>query len=142
MAIFSGTDLVLKVQAVNGAADEYKLMHCTTCSLSINSDTIDVSTKDSEGWKDLLGGQKSFSLSGDGFMDFASTGSTTDPDELLQNLFDRDAVTFTFALDVQSGYKLTGSGFITSVEISGGTEDAPTYSVSIDGSGPLTKTAV
>ena len=142
MAIFNGTDLILKVQAVNGAADEYKLMHCTTCSLSISSDTIDVSNKDSAGWKDLLGGQKSFSLSGDGFMDFASTGSTTDPDELVQNLFDRDSVTFTFALATPAGYKFTGSGFITSVEISGGTEDAPTYSISIDGTGALAKSPV
>ena len=38
---------------------------------------------------------------------------------------------------------LTSSfGVNTSLEISGGTEDAPTYSVSIEGSGDLTQNAV
>lgn len=142
MAIFNGTDLVVKIQAVNGAADEFKLMHSTSCSLSLNADTIDISTKDSLGFRDLLGGQKSFSLSADGLMDFASTGSTTDPDELFTNMMNRTSVTFTFALDVQSGYKYTGSAFITSLEISGGVEDAPTYSVSLEGTGAITQTAV
>lgn len=142
MAIFNGTDLVLKVQAVNGAADEFKLMHSTSCSLSVNADTIDVSTKDSQGFRDLIGGQKSFSLSADGLMDFASTLSTTDTDELFTNMMNRTSVTFTFALDVQAGYKYTGSGFITSLEISGGMEDAPTYSVSIEGTGEISQTAV
>jgi len=142
MAIFNGTDLVLKVQAVNGAADEFKLMHSTSVSLSVNADTIDVSTKDSQGFRDLIGGQKSFSLSADGLMDFASTGSSTDTDELFTNMMNRTSVTFTFALDVQSGYKYTGSGFITSLEISGGMEDAPTYSVSIEGTGEISQTAV
>tara|TARA_R100000426_G_scaffold70396_1_gene48937 strand:+ start:132 stop:560 length:429 start_codon:yes stop_codon:yes gene_type:complete len=142
MAIFNGTDLVLKVQAVNGAADEFKLMHSTSVSLSVNADTIDVSTKDSQGFRDLIGGQKSFSLSADGLMDFASTNSSTDPDELFTNMMNRTSVTFTFALDVQSGYKYTGSGFITSLEISGGMEDAPTYSVSIEGTGEISQTAV
>ena len=142
MAIFNGTDLVLKIQAVNGAADEFKLMHSTSCSLSVNADTIDVSTKDSQGFRDLIGGQKSFSLSADGLMDFASTLSTTDTDELFTNMMNRTSVTFTFALDVQAGYKYTGSGFITSLEISGGMEDAPTYSVSIEGTGEISQTAV
>ena len=142
MAIFNGTDLVLKVQAVNGAADEFKLMHSTSCSLSVNADTIDVSTKDSAGFRALIGGQKSFSLSADGLMDFASTLSTTDTDELFTNMMNRTSVTFTFALDVQAGYKYTGSGFITSLEISGAMEDAPTYSVSIEGTGEISQTAV
>lgn len=142
MAIFNGTDLVLKVQAVNGAADEFKLMHSTSCSLSVNADTIDVSTKDSAGFRALIGGQKSFSLSADGLMDFVSTTGSTDTDELFTNMMNRTSVTFTFALDVQAGYKYTGSGFITSLEISGAMEDAPTYSVSIEGTGEISQTAV
>ena len=98
MAIFNGTDLVLKVQAANGAADEFKLLHSTSCSISINADTIDVSSKDSSGYRDLIGGQKSFSLSADGLMDFTSGGSSTDPDEIFTQMDNRTAVTFTFAL--------------------------------------------
>ena len=63
-------------------------------------------------------------------------------DELFTNLDNRTAVTFTFALATPAGYKHTGSGFITSLSISGGVGDAPTFSVSIDGTGDLVQTAV
>ncbi len=141
MAIFNGTDLILKVSPSSGGA-EAKLMHPQNVSLSMNVDTIDISTKDSAGWRDLLGGQKSFSLSADGLMDFSATAGDTDVSELFDQMFDRTAVDFTFALSTPAGYTITGDGFITSLEISGGTEDAPSYSVSIEGSGALTKTAV
>jgi TP901-1 family phage major tail protein len=142
MAIFNGTDLILKVQAAAGAADEFKLMHSQNVSLTYNVDTIDITNKDSSGNRTLLGGTKSFSLSADGLMDFVSTASTTDVDELFTSSRNRTAVTFTFALSTPAGFTYTGSGFITSLEISGGTEDAPTYSVSIEGSGDIVQNAV
>ena len=143
MAIFNGTDLVLKVSPSDGVAD-VKLMHSQTVSLSINVDTIDISTKDSSGFRDLIGGQKSFSLSADGLMDFAGVAGDTEPDELFTQAMNRTAVTFIFGLaSPTSGmYTYSGSGFITSMEYSAATEDAPTYSVSIEGSGTLTQNAV
>ncbi len=141
MAIFNGTDLILKVSPSNGGT-EAKLMHSQNVSLSVNVDTIDISTKDSSGFRDLLGGQKSFSLSADGLMDFAGVAGDTEVDELFDQMMARTAVTFTFALATPAGYTITGSGFLTSLEISGGTEDAPTYSCSIEGSGSLTRTDV
>lgn len=143
MAIFNGTDLILKVSASDGGA-ENKLMHSQNVSISLNADTIDVSTKDSAGYRELLGGQKSFSLSADGLMDFNSTGTDTEVDELFDQWDGRTAVTFTFTLATTASgdYFYTGSGFITSIEVSGGTEDAPTYSVSIEGTGALTQTDV
>lgn len=141
MAIFNGTDLILKVSPSDGGT-EAKLMHSQSVSLSMNVDTIDISTKDSSGFRDLLGGQKSFSLSADGLMDFAGVAGDTEVDELFDQMFARTAVTFTFALATPAGYTITGSGFITSLEISGGTEDAPTYSCSIEGTGALTRTDV
>lgn len=142
MAIFNGTDLVLKVQAAAGSADEFVILHSTSCTLDVAMDTIDISTKDSSGNREIIGGQKSFTLSADGLMDYTSKATTTDPDELFTSLDNRTAVTFTFALNTQAGYKHTGSGFITSLSITGGVEDAPTFSVSIDGTGDLVQTAI
>ena len=140
MAIFNGTDLILKVSPSSGGT-EAKLMHSQNVSLSMNVDTIDISTKDSSGFRDLLGGQKSFSLSADGLMDFNSAGTDTEVDELFDQMFGRTAVTFTFTLAATAtgDYTYSGSGFLTSLEISGGTEDAPVYSCTIDGSGTLTQ---
>ena len=144
MAIFNGTDLILKVSPSDGGADA-KLMHSQNVSLSINVDPIDISNKDSAGFRDIIGGQKSFSLSADGLMDFNPTDATvTEVDELTTQMYNRTAVTFDFTLATTASgdYYYSGSGFITSVEVSGGTEDAPTYSVSIEGSGALTTTTV
>lgn len=141
MAIFNGTDLILKVSP-SLAGTEAKLMHSQNVSISMNVDTIDISTKDSAGFRELLGGQKSFSLSADGLMDFAGVAGDTEVDELFDQMMARTAVTFTFALATPAGYTITGSGFLTSLEISGGTEDAPTYSCSIEGTGALTRTDV
>mgnify|MGYP003141230894 CR=1 FL=1 len=141
MAIFNGTDLVLTLSSASGGT-EYKLMHATSCTLSTSVDTIDISNKDSAGWKDIIGGQKSFSLSADGLMDFTSTGTTTDPDEIFDQMINRTSVAFTFALGTPAGYKWTGTGFITSLEVTGGVEDAPTYSVSVEGTDAITKTAI
>lgn len=141
MAIFNGTDLILKVSPSSGGA-EAKLMHSQNVSLSMNVDPIDISTKDSAGFRDLIGGQKSFSLSADGLMDFQATAGDTDVAELFDQMMNRTAVDFTFALATPAGYTITGDGFITSLEVTGGTEDAPTYSCTIEGSGAITKTDV
>jgi len=137
MAIFNGTDLILKVSPTTGTT-EVKLMHSQNVSLSTSVDTIDITNKDSLGNRTLLGGTKSFSLSADGLMDFSATAGDTDVQELFTQMLDRTAVDFIFGLSSGGGYTVTGSGFITSLEISGGTEDAPTYSVSIEGTGALT----
>ena len=55
----------------------------------MNVDTIDISTKDSAGYRDILGGQKSFSLSADGLMDFAGVAADTEVDELFTQMFVR-----------------------------------------------------
>jgi predicted secreted protein len=140
MAVFNGTDLVLKTIAEAGGS-EFILAHSTSCTLSINVDTIDVSSKESGGKLDVLGGLKSFELSADGLMEFAAT-STTKPQSLNQLMQAGTAVTFTFALDTLAGYKYTGSALVTSIEITGGTEDASTYSVSMSGTGELLQTSI
>ena len=142
MAIFNGTDLILKVSPSAGGTDA-KLMHSQSVSLDVSMDTIDITTKDSSGRQELLAGLTSFSLSSDGLMDFnPTTAANTEFDELfVQGYTNRTAVTFTFTLaSTASGdYTFSGSGIITALSVSGGVEDAPTYSVSIQGSGALTK---
>ena len=141
MAIFNGSDLIITLAADGGT--EQKLLHATSCTYSLNRDTIDISSKDSaNGFREILSGQGSFTISADGLMDFTSTGSTTDPDEVFDFMLNRTKVDFTFALSTPAGYTLTGEGFVSSLEITSGVEDAPTYSISIEGTGTPVKTPV
>ena len=142
MAIFNGTDLILKVSPTSGGTDA-KLMHSQSVSLDVSVDTIDITTKDSSGRQELLAGLTSFSLSSDGLMDFNPTvvGDTEFDELFLQGYTNRTPVTFIFTLGTTNSgdYTFSGSGIITALSISGGVEDAPTYSVSIQGSGALDK---
>lgn len=144
MAIFNGTDLILKVSPSDGGTAA-KLMHSTSVSLDIAMDTIDVSTKDSAGYLEIIGGQKSFSLSADGLMDFnPTTVANTEVDELTTQMLARTAVTFEFTLasTATGDYYYSGSGYLTSITVSGGVEDAPVYSCTIQGTAALTVTTV
>ena len=87
-----------------------------------------------------ISGQKSFSLSSDGLLDYATVANHTDvvggggAGTASALALAGTEVFFQFRIGNQ-GYK--GSGFIASFEQSGGTDDAPTYSVSVEGNGEL-----
>ena len=61
MAVFNGTDLILKLSSTSGGS-EFKLLHATSCTISMASDTIDITDKDSSGFLTQLQGQRSHTL--------------------------------------------------------------------------------
>ena len=65
---------------------------------------------------------------------------TTNIKHMLNQLINRAEGDFTFTLVSPSSgdVYLSGKALITSIEISGGTEDVPTYSISLQGTGTLT----
>ena len=110
------------------------MAHATSCSLSVNADLRDKTSKSSSGWSESLGGLRSWEMSGDAFVDIAAT------DASLADCFDfivaGVSTTVVFTVDSQT---YTGSGFITSVSADAGVEENATFSVSITGTGTLTK---
>ena len=140
MAAGKGSSFLLKDNSTGTPAT---IGGMRSTSMTINGEMVDITTKDSSGRQELLTGLTSFSLSSDGLMDFnPTTAANTGFDELFNQAYtNRTKVTFVFTLaSTASGdYTFSGSGAITALSISGGVEDAPTYSVSIQGSGALTK---
>ncbi len=141
--IFNGTSLVVLIGSeVIGFA--------TSCSLSIAIDTPDASTKQSLGWADEIGGQKSWSLTTDGLATvspgpLASFVNTT---ELTNFAILRQPVTVKFTTvnnDTSPGVTpvvgdtyYSGQAFIESVDMTADMENPVTYSVSFKGTGALT----
>jgi len=134
MALINGTDLILKV----GTSDstEAIVAHSTTCSLELSMSERDITTKDSAGWKEIEGGLRDWSVSTDALYDATA---------LFETLFDLVEgntlvfIEFTLQSPVSGEYIYTGEGYIQSLSLSGGVEDTATYSVSITGTGALTK---
>jgi len=134
----NATDVLIQFSTDGTTYDEVGRM--TNASLSISMETRDTSTKDSAGWRELLEGQKSWSLSGDGLVVYSLTGADGFSD-LYGYLNGRTNLYVKFG-SVGSGEKVySGRGFITSLDQEAGVEDNTTFSFSFEGTGALTEAA-
>ena len=131
MAILNGTVYLLSV-AGTALPDQ------TEGSISINMETRDITTKDSAGYRELLEGLRSGSVSVSGLVDDDASGGAGGT--LFTTLNTRAAVALIFGFDDASDdYNYTCNAFCTSLEISAGTEDNVTYSASFEITGAITQ---
>lgn len=133
MATFNGTKLGVYVGGTLIAA-------ATDCSLSLATETIDISTKDSAAWRELLPGMRSGSMSVSGLIDY--TNANYDVPDLFSVFSSRAALTLVFSNEVAGDKKYTATGYITSLEQSAGLEDTATYSASFELSGTITEQSI
>jgi predicted secreted protein len=134
MALINGTNLVIKVGGV-------PLLRATTASLEISVDMPDATTKDSAGWAEFFAGVRSFTLSSDGLVNYA-TAAGVETDELVAMLIARTAVSVEFATSTAGDMKLSGSAFVTSISQTADMESPSGYSVTFQGTGALTQATV
>jgi len=134
--VFNGTDLVLKFIADGGTLEP--LGHSTSCSLTINHDLPDATTKDSGGYAEAISGLRSFEISFDGLVDYTDDGTSQNADTIALLINGRNKVDFSFGTATSGDQLISGEGFISSLEVSAEMESAVTYSGSITGTGSLT----
>jgi len=141
MAILNGTEI-----KVYSTGTTNLVAFAQNCTLNVNHSPREITNKESGGYKEILEGLRDFSIDIDGAYAWTNAGGsalTDGVDDVLETnvLNARQAVTFIFG-DTQSTSDISysGSGFITSVSLTGGTEDTATYSMSIEGTGVLTQT--
>ena len=145
--VFNGTSLVVLIGSEVVA-------YATSCSLSMAIDAPDASTKQSLGWADEIGGQRSWSLTTDGLATVSPTTTVANYvslPELTTLALLRQPVTVVFTTvdnstvggvtPVTGDAKWTGSAFIESVDMTADMENPVTYSVSFKGTGVLTQSA-
>ena len=141
--IFNGTSLVVLIGTE-------VIGYATSCSLSLAIDTPDSSTKQSLGWADEIGGQKSWSLTTDGLATVVpgTVATYVTTAELNALAIARTAVSVKFTTvdnstvggvtPISGDVIYSGSAFIESVDMTADMENPVTYSVSFKGTGPLT----
>jgi len=141
MAILNGTEI-----KVYSTGTTNLVAFAQNCTLNVNHSPREITNKESGGYKEILEGLRDFSIDIDGAYAWTNAGGTalTDGvDDVLETnvLNARQAVTFIFGDTAStSDISYSGSGFITSVSLTGGYEDTATYSMSIEGTGVLTQT--
>jgi stage V sporulation protein G len=104
----------------------------------INMETRDITTKDSSGYRELLEGVRSASISVSGLVDDDGAGGAGA--DLFAVLDGRTTTHIIFGLDAASDdYHYECDAFCTSLEISAGTEDNVTYSATFEVTGAISE---
>ena len=141
MAILNGTEL-----KVYSTGTTNLVAFAQNCTLNVNHSPREITNKESAGNKEILEGLRDFSLDVDGayaWTNAAGAALTNGADDLLQSnlLANRLKVDFIFG-DTASTHDVSyaGSGYITSMSFTGGTEDSASYSLTIEGTGALVQT--
>lgn len=111
------------------------IAHSTSASISFNEDLRDITSKDSGGYQENAGGLRSFELSSDALQDISAD---LDFKEFYDDVHERNEVIVRFA-ERDSGVKWEGSGYVSSLSMDAGVEENVTYSVTITGTGVVTK---
>ncbi len=141
MAILNGTEI-----KVYSTGTTNLVAFAQNCTLNVNHSPREITNKESGGFKEILEGLRDFSIDIDGayaWTNAAGAALTDGVDDTLETnvLNARQAVTFIFGDTAStSDISYSGSGFITSVSLTGGYEDTATYSLTIEGTGVLTQT--
>jgi len=111
------------------------IAHSTSASISFNNDLRDITTKDSAGFQENIGGLKSFELSSDALQDI---NADLDFKEFYDDINERNEVIIKFA-ERDSGVRWEGSGYVSSLSMDAGVEENVTYSVTITGTSSVVK---
>jgi TP901-1 family phage major tail protein len=132
MAVEKGSAFLLKIG--NG---QTPLVYATvaglrTTQISLNGEAVNITSKDSGGWRDLLpgAGVRSVSVSGAGIF----TGSAAElrlRDHALAGAID------DYELSFESGERLLGRFLITRLDYAGDYNGERSYTVSLESSGPV-----
>lgn len=116
-----------------------KVSNLTTNSHQLQMATRDASTKDSQGWKAILGGQLSWSASCEGFF---AEDATYAYEDMYDSMIARTAVTVMISSAVTGDVKYTGTAYITSLERTAPNEESATFTCSLEGTGSLAKATI
>ena len=127
--VFNGTLMGVYVDGVEVAV-------ATSFDLTVNAAEIDISSKDSAGWKDILAGQMDWSVSVDGLFSLSATEGMK---EQFDELISRASVNLKMSTNVSGDYYFHGTAYCTSISMNAPKEDKPTWSATFVGSGALTK---
>jgi len=112
--------------------------HATSASLSINVEMMGATTKDSSGWEESIPGRKSWSMNGD-FLYTVASGSSEVFDDFVAAIAAKTKLTALLSTNVTGDSTYSGSCYVESAELSAGVEENATYSITLRGTGALTK---
>jgi TP901-1 family phage major tail protein len=129
MAIL-GTDLILSYREAGGSYSPFAAS--TNCAFDVSVSQIDVTSYNSDWFKEYKNDISEWSLTCDGLISIGNY----DYKDMLDAHLNRTKITVRFYIGTTSVNQIYGFGYITSLTLNGPVEGVATYSVSIQGVGP------
>lgn len=129
MSKIAGVDVLVYVE--DETNQELAIGGQSGASLELASESIDVTDKNSQGWKSAIAGLLSWSISADGFLVESDKALEILEQKFLAREFVNVQVLFP------SGKKYAGQASISSFPLEFAQDSAVSYSLQFDGIGPL-----
>lgn len=103
-----------------------------TTQMSVNGDAVNVTSKDSGGWRELLSGAgvRSVSVAGSGIFTGSAAEARLKSNALVGTLDD-------YELSFESGEQMRGRFLVTRLDYSGDYNGERNYTLSLESSGPV-----
>lgn len=116
------------------------ISNITKVQMSVGRDMIDVTTKDSNHWKEVLPGLKNGKFTFDGYADYAASGYK--PSDLFTALDAGTSLAFILYDGVSGDKQYQASGYLNKCDIDTGTEDAVKFSIEATVTGAMTQASI
>ena len=147
MAQSTGIINASSIRVFLGTTDDSEVVvdHVSECSISLNTDIRDITTKTSGGWREILPALKSASLSLSGLF---AEDATNGLNQLVDHQIAGDLLYVIFTNTGAGSTANAGdeqfdvSGYITSLEQTAGTEDNTTFSMTLEITGTVVREVI
>lgn len=147
MAQSTGIINASSIRVFLGTTDDSEVVvdHVTECSISLNTDIRDITTKTSGGWREILPALKSASLSLSGLF---AEDATNNFNQLVDHQIAGEKLYVIFTNTGAGSTANAGdeqfdvSGYITSLEQTAGTEDNVTFSMTLEITGTVVREVI
>jgi predicted secreted protein len=124
----------MKVYTTSGSTD-LLIADVDSCDISFSAETIDVTTKDSDGWKEVIHGLKSGTASISGKVNF---GATNQVGSLTSAFTGGTKLKFKFKTANVGDTTYAWDGYITSLPLTFGNNEAAMFSCDVEFTGAPT----
>jgi len=128
MENIKGIDFILEVQQGTNFVQVGGQQGAT---LNRSKESMETTSKDSNGWRDRIGGIKEWGIDADGLLVINNNGY-----RILEDSFMNDSK-LNVRIGTPSGIRYSGEVIVTDFPLEAGFEDMATYSVTLEGCGAL-----
>lgn len=136
-----GNLLGLYISTDNGT--NYTLVgSATSCTLSINNDTLDVTKKSASGNRELMYGLQTATITAEGFVKFDDTQGSEQLRSIALGASDDSTYLARFSTGVTGDKEVYFNAIITSFEETAAVNEIATYSITLESAGAITEATV